>query len=327
MNRYLRWLSTTASSFWNDSASPAEINRAIEDGGNGMTTNPVIVCRTCAAEPEVYGVLPSDGPVERTRKVAAHYASILKPFVGTKPGAGYICAQVDPNKTYDRDFMLEAAKKYHEWAPNIVVKLPATYAGIDVYEECVSLGIPVAATLGFSVSQSLAVAEAWKRGAARAKANGIEPELAISVIMAGRLNDYLRDCALDGRYNVTEEDIQWASIATLKRAYAMIEEAGSKVFLMPAGLRSIRQITECAGARMIMSISPAMQDAMEDSEQIEKISVPVPSAPIERLLKMPEFCKAYEPDGMKKTDFIGYGVVERTTTFFIDNGWSKMTAK
>ena len=65
--------------------------------------------------------------------------------------------------------MLALAERYASWYPNLVIKLPATKAGLKVYEECVARGYSVAATLSFTVPQVLAVAEAAKRG------NGLWP--------------------------------------------------------------------------------------------------------------------------------------------------------
>ncbi|MDA3957797.1 hypothetical protein [Oceanispirochaeta sp.] len=41
---------------------------------------------------------------------------------------------------------------------------------------------------------------------------------------------------------------------------------------------------------------------------------------------MPEFRKAYEPDGMKAEEFITFGSVNRTTTQFINEGWNPLEA-
>lgn len=60
--------------------------------------------------------------------------------------------------------MIEEAKILSSWAPNLVVKLPATNAGIEAYEICTALGMNVAATVCFTVPQALAVGEAAERG-------------------------------------------------------------------------------------------------------------------------------------------------------------------
>ena len=39
---------------------------------------------------------------------------------------------------------------------------------------------------------------------------------------------------------------------------------------------------------------------------------------------MPEFVKAYEPDGMKPKEFVTYGVTQRTLCQFVESGWKLM---
>ena len=36
---------------------------------------------------------------------------------------------------------------------------------------------------------------------------------------------------------------------------------------------------------------------------------------------MPEFVRAYEPDGMAPSEFIGFGATQRTLSQFVDTGW------
>src|SRR5204863_4624059 len=107
--------------------------------------------------------------------------------------AGVVCAQVNPLRAGDRDCMYAMAKRFHAWAPNIAVKLPATAAGLDVLEDCVAEGITVTATVSFTVPQVVAIAERHRAGIDRAKANNIQPGKCFAVIMIGRLDDYLRE--------------------------------------------------------------------------------------------------------------------------------------
>ena len=50
----------------------------------------------------------------------------------------------------------------------------------------------------------------------------------------------------------------------------------------------------------------------------------VPADVIERLSAMPEFVRAYEPDGMKPNDFVTFGVTQRTLCQFAEVGWKLM---
>jgi transaldolase len=239
---------------------------------------------------------------------------------------GLVCAQVNPLRAGDRECMLAMANRFHRWAPNIAVKLPATGAGLDVLEDCVAAGITVAATVSFTVPQALAIAERHRQGMARAKANGIEPGKCFAVIMIGRLDDYLREVAHDNQAKVSESDIRQAGIAVTKRAYAIYKERGYDAVLLVAALRGEYHLTDLAGADLLMSIAPAFQQPFvtKDYPLEERIDVPVPADVIERLSTMPEFLRSYEPDGMSPNDFVTFGPTQRTLSQFCEVGWKLM---
>lgn len=305
-------------------------------GALGMTTNPFLVNQTLHASPEFWkdtlakDVATLSGDAKATsliHSVTGYYAKKVAPlFAEGKFGSGYVCAQTNPNKTGDYTYMVEQAKLYASWYKNIVIKLPATSAGIRAFEDCTALGYNVAATVSFTVPQVLAVAEARERGKKRALANGVTPGLSIAVLMVGRLDDYLRDVAYDQDSVVTEEDIRVAGTACMKRAYALFNERGYDTVLMPAGCRGYYHITSLAGAKMIMSISPKIQEALLaiDGPYEEKINEPVAPESLKRLMTLKEFRKAYEPDGMQADEFITFGSCNRTTDQFINSGWNPL---
>lgn len=335
-HKYLRWLSSeTPSIYWHDSAVRAEQLDAFSNGAVGMTTNPFLIQSTLNSNREFWTDslaeipkdLTGDEKVHQLMKcVTGYYAEQTKPiFEKGIAGKGYVCAQTNPNKTGDAEYMIEQAKILASWAPNIVVKMPATNAGIKAYEECAALGMNVAATVSFTVPQVLAVGEAAARGKERAKKNGIKPGLTIAVLMCGRLDDYLRDVAHDSGANVSESDITQAGIACLKKAYRIFNERGYDTFLMPAGCRGANQVIELAGAKMIFSIAPKIVKMLpSDTPCQERIDVPVAQDVIDRLMAMPEFRKAYLEDGMSREEFITFGSANRTTDQFINDGWAPL---
>ena len=157
--------------------------------------------------------------------------------------------------------MLPMARRYHAWAPNIAVKLPATSAGLDVMEDCVAEGITVTITVSFTVPQARRHRRAAHgRHPARARAKGIEPGKCFAVIMIGRLDDYLREVAHDTQAAVTESDIRQSGLAATKRAYRIYKERGYEAVLLIAALRGDYHLTELAGADLLMSIAPAFQE-------------------------------------------------------------------
>ena len=335
-NKYLKWLSSeTKSIFWHDSARREEQLESFENGAMGMTTNPFPINATLNADRAFWAdrvaKLPKDLAGDEKALALVHavtgfYAEELRPiYEKGEAGKGYVCAQTNPNKTGDEEYMVAQAKLLASWAPNIVVKLPATNAGIRAYERCAAQGMNVAATVSFTVPQVLAVGEAAARAEKQALANGIKPGLNIAVMMVGRLDDYLRDVAHDSLANVSESDITQAGVACMKKAYRIYKERGYHARLMPAGCRGANHVTEFSGSDMIMSISPKIAQQLKNIEKPEeRIDVPVDQAVIDRLMTMPEFRKAYLEDGMSQTEFITFGSANRTTDQFINDGWNPL---
>jgi len=176
------------------------------------------------------------------------------------------------------------------------------------------------------VPQALAIGERHMAGIRRAQAKGIEPGKSFAVIMIGRLDDYLREVAHDTQAVATESDIRQSGVAATKRAYQVYKERGYQAVLLIAALRGDYHLTEIAGADLLMSIAPAFQDIFvtRDLPREERIDQPVPADVIERLSQMPEFVRAYEPDGVKPSEFVGFGATQRTLSQFVEAGWKLM---
>ena len=335
---YLRWaISKTKTTWWHDSADPAELKLGIERGAIGATTNPFLAsvalhANRAAWAGEIQGVLTQNlEPPQKAEGlmsiVVKHAAEQLRPqYEKTGGQTGYVCAQVDPTKAGEREPMLAMARRFHKLAPNIAVKLPGTAAGLDVLEDCAAVGITCTLTISYTVPQVIATAERYRRGLERAKAKGVKPGKCFAVIMIGRLDDYLREVARDCRAGVSESDIRQAGLAVTKRAYSIYRQRGYEAVLIIAALRGTYHMTELAGAEVIMSIFPSVQEMLLAGElpQQERINVGVPHEVIERLSQMPDFVRAYEPDGMKPAEFITYGVTQRTLSQFIESGWKLM---
>jgi len=331
-NQYLKWLSGTASSWWNDSAVFSGMDQAIENGATGVTTNPPLVRRSLYADPGFWrpylqgakGLKKAEKIEEIIRLVTVEITKKFIPiFEATKGKQGYVCAQVDPNLQGDADAMIAMGLRLAAWAPNIAVKLPATAAGIEAIEELTSLGKTTVGTVSFTVPQVLEVARRQQLGIERAVKNGIKPGAVFSVVMCGRLDDYLRDVVKDSRAQVPESDIIQSGTACIKRAYLICKEHGYASLPIPAGLRGAYHVTALAGADMIMSLSANIHDMVNTITDLsEHINEPVAKDTIDRLMTIPEFIRAYEPDGIKPGEFLSCGVTQRTLSQFIESGWA-----
>jgi len=335
---FLQWMaSETATRWWHDSGDADELTQGLADGATGVTTNPVLTAqalRSCGGlwsddlRSTLAGGASGNAKAELltgfvVRRTAERLRSVHERTEGRE---GYVCAQVDPGAVGDRTTMRAMAQRFHALAPNIAVKLPATAAGLDVLEDCVAEGITVTATLSFTVPQVLAIAEAHARGAARARATGSQPGRCFSVIMIGRLDDYLRDIALDAGASAGEEDIRRAGLAVVKRAYALYRDRGYEAVLCIAALRGTYHVAELLGADLILSVHPKIQEMLRAHElpREEGIARPVDAESIARLRTLPEFIRAYEPEGLKPQEFLSYGLTQRTLSQFHETGWKQI---
>ena len=332
---YLGWvIQQTRTKWWHDSADPAELQVGLERGAMGVTTNPYLANLALVRNRELWAIainevlarnLPTESKAEALMQlVVTRTAEKLLPQYQASHGRqGFVCAQVNPSRASDRDAMHAMAQRFHKWAPNIAVKLPATDAGLDVLEECVAWGITVTATVSFTVPQAVEIAERHRAGTRRARQAGIEPGKCFAVIMIGRLDDYLREVAHDNRAGASESDIRQAGIAVTKRVYALYQERRYEAVLLVAALRGAYHLTELAGADLLMSIAPPYQEILvtQDFPREERVQAQVPAEVVARLSQMPEFVRAYEPDGMKPREFVGLGVTQRTLSQFVEAGW------
>jgi len=174
-----------------------------------------------------------------------------------------------------------------------------------VLEECVAEGIAVAATVSFTVPQAIAIAERHRAGALRARQKGIQPGPCFAVIMIGRLDDFLREVAHDARAAADESDIRQAGLAATKRAYSIYRERGYEAVLLVAALRGDYHLTELAGAICSCpSRRPGRKSSLPATCPARSASQTHPAAVIERLCGMPDFVRAFEPDGMTPSDFM-----------------------
>ena len=337
MSTYFDWLAEkTPTRWWHDSAIPDEIKAALKLGALGVTTNPVLTFKSFQACPDFWkekvDAIPQTlGFEERAeallKLVATYAAGLCRDIFDRSEGRhGLALGQLNPSRAGDAEGMLAQARRVHSWAPNIAIKLPATRAGVEVVEHLAEECIPICATINVSVSQAVAVAEAYERGAKKCEAAGKKPPLCLVVQQVGRLDDYIRDVAKDAKSNVREEDVILSGLAMAKRTYEIFKERKYRSVIMPAGLRGTYHVTEMAGGAVTFSIHPRVQKMILESnlKTEERIDVPVDKAALERLLTLKEFRKAYEPDALEPGDFIAFGVVQKLLSQFTETGWAPL---
>ncbi len=217
---------------WNDSADPVQLSASIANGAVGATCNPVIAVAAIKADlprwqariAEIAAERPTAGESEIgwqvVEELSIEAARLLEPAFAASGGRnGRLSMQTDPRLHRDPEALVAQAVHFSGLAKNIIVKIPATAAGVIAMEEATFQGVAINATVSFTVAQVVAVAEAIERGLDRRAAAGLpEVELgSVATLMGGRLDDWLKVVA--GRQNLllTPGILDWAGVAALKK--------------------------------------------------------------------------------------------------------------
>jgi len=324
-------VATTATDLWNDSCSLAELAASIEIGAVGATSNPTIVGEVLRKEldrwrPRV-AELAAGNPTATDDEVtwllieemAVAAAELLLPVFEREGGRkGRLSIQTNPKLYRDAARIVEQGLRFASLAPNMQVKAPVTRAGLVALEELTAAGVSVNATVCFTVPQALAVAEAVERGLSRCEnPTALTP---VCTIMIGRLDDWLQAYADREGIVLTPGHVNWAGIACIKRAYALYRERGYRTRLLAAAYRHHRHWSELIGGDVILTIPFAWQKKFEASsvEVVPRFDDPVPAEAIAELSALvPDFRRAYEPDGLAIEEFDSFGATVRTLRGFI----------
>jgi transaldolase len=112
----------------------------------------------------------------------------------------------------------------------------------------------------------------------------------------------------------------------VKNAYTIFQQEHYEAVLLVAALRGTYHMTGLAGGNLIMSIHPTYQKHLLQSGILreENIHQSVEADVIKRLLTIPDYCRAYNPDGMTPDQFLSYGLTQRTLAQFLEAGWSML---
>ena len=328
---------TTPTDFWNDSCSIEELTYAIENGAVGATTNPIIVVNVLKKEmhlwkgriEEIIHDHPTWSEVEVTWKLieemAVRGAGLLKPVFDREKGKkGRLSIQTNPQLYRNATGITEHAIHFAGLAPNMQVKAPVTSAGIVAIEEATYYGVSINATVCFTVPQAIAVAEAMERGLVRRAAEGktIAEMSPVCTIMIGRTDDWMKVVAKRDGIDIDPAYLDWAGIACLKRAYSIFQQRGYHARLLGAAYRHLGHWSELIGADIVLTIPYEWQLKINasDIEVRPRISDAVEPKIIQEMLdKIPDFRRAYEPDGMTVEEFDHYGATVRTLRGFISS--------
>lgn len=310
--------------FWVDSCAKADLEYGIGIGAVGATTNPVIVYQVLQKElpqwEDTIRSLFAENPTATEDDVAwkliemmgLRGCEMLRPAYEASNGqCGKISMQTNIKYYRDWEKMADQAAYFNSLAPNIQVKMPISEAGLKAFEEATYRGVSVNATVSFSLAQALALAEAVERGLKRREAEGLDTShmTPVCTIMLGRIDDWLKKAVARDSIAVKPEALEWGGVAVFKKAYKIYKERGYRTRLLTAAYRNLYDWSQLIGGDVSMTITSKYLKIFDNSdvEIRNTMDDPVPECWMEELLKLKEFHRAYDEDGMTPAEFEHYG--------------------
>ncbi|MFJ9041277.1 transaldolase [Streptomyces sp. NPDC102406] len=200
-------------------------------------------------------------------------ADILRPVYDATQGRdGRVSIEVDPRLAHDTEATIAEAKQL-AWLverPNVMIKIPATTAGLPAITEVIGLGISVNVTLIFSLDRYKAVMDAYLAGLEKAHERGIDLAGIHSVasFFVSRV-----DAEIDKRLDKVGTDEAKAlkgkaALANARLAY----EAYEQVF---AGERAARLAAAGANKQRPLWASTGVKDpAYKDTLYVDELVAP-----------------------------------------------------
>jgi transaldolase len=219
-----------------DMLGSGELAGLIEEGIRGLTSNPTIFQKAIASSDQYDAQLrealaddPDASPATLFEALAVQdiraAADMLRPVYDGSDGAdGYVSLEVSPHLAHDTDGTVADARRL--WGvvdrPNLMIKVPATDAGIPAIEQLIAAGINVNATLMFSLDDYEAVATAYLRGLARA--SSVARIASVASFFVSRV-DTKTDAALEKVGSEAATSMQGRiAVANAKLAYRRYQE-------------------------------------------------------------------------------------------------------
>lgn len=204
----------------------------------GVTTNPTIFAKA-VSEGHAYdeqlsalgaaGATVDDAVVTVTTDDVRSACDLFSAVYDATGGRdGRVSIEVDPRLAHETDATIEAASMLWRTVdrPNVMIKIPATEAGLPAITAAIAAGISVNVTLIFSLDRFRAVSQAYVDGLEQAAASGIDLSTIRSVasLFLSRIDTKV-DAALDEIGTSEATALRGtAAVANARLAYEVYEE-------------------------------------------------------------------------------------------------------
>jgi transaldolase len=280
-----------------------KLDRMIDDGIRGLTSNPTIFAKAVASgqydeliREKLDEGCSNDQIYEAIATADVGDASDLlrRVYDAGKASDGYASIEVEPALANDTDASVARAREL--WStldrPNIFVKIPATEAGLPAITQAISEGINVNVTLMFSVEVYRRVARAYIEGLRQRHARGEDVSRIASVasFFVSRVDTKVdkrleeiggeKALALRGKAAIANAKLAYAAFgeifdgdefAELRDAGAMVQRClWASTSTKNPEYRDVLYVEELIGPRTVNTMPKETIDAFLDHGRLER---------------------------------------------------------
>ena len=338
-NYFERVRDLTPTKFWINNVSRAEAKAGIEAGAMGCTQNPSYTWKMVSHPTEGEFAMKllretlkesdDDNEVEciLQRKLVKGISDAFMPLWEKTNGRfGYVSIQGDPIHEEDSKVIIDEARKNRDMNPNVMIKIPATKAGLEAMDVLIAENTPLNATEVMGMSQVLDLCEMYEKVTAK---TGTAPVMYYSLI-TGIFDEWLAKDTESKRIDINPDVLRQAGMVIAKKVYQEVHDRGYRLGFIGGGVRQLYHFTEMVGADACITMNwRGTCDKLIELDQpvVSRFYNPVQPRVLEELLdKLPEFRRAYYVNGLTVDEYEEYGPVEYFRSMFISS-WKKALEK
>lgn len=329
---FYRVYNLTGTKFWINNVTREEAKMAIDAGAVGCTQNPSYTWKILShpEESKHAEILLKEALSEAydnnetecilQRKLVKGISDLFLPlWEKTHAEYGYVSIQGDPVHEEDPDVIINEGRKNREMNPNIMIKIPATEAGLIAMEVLLDENTPINATEVMGISQALDVCKMYRDISLK---TGKRPKMYYSLI-TGIFDEYLHKSVESKGIEVQPDILYMAGLIIAKKVYNMTKALYPEVGFIGGGVRGLHHFTEMVGADVCITMNwlgQAEELLKLDQPVVSRFFNPAPEKYIDELLtQVPEFRQAYMIDDLKVKDYEHFGPVEYFRNMFLSS--------
>lgn len=296
------------------------LQAAVDEGVRGVTSNPAIFEKAIAHsddyDEQIQALVAEGKSVEEiyealTIQDIQQAADVLRPVYDESDGVdGYVSLEVSPTLANDTDGTIAEARDLYAKVnrPNVMIKVPATDAGIPAIKTLIGDGININVTLMFSLKDYDNVAGAYLDGLEilAENSNDLSRVASVASFFVSRVESDM-DAALEAQGN--SDLLGTIAVANTRLAYKRFEEwfSGERWQALAAkGARvqrplwastgtkneaysDVKYVDEIIGSHTVNTMPPATKEAFKEHGTVARtidIDVDVAQTQVDKLAKI-----------------------------------------